>query len=156
MPGDVLLALCIITSTALPAFASEEKDQKGEGSTAEQSLLMETSEDAGGFQTVEEASTLETGEQSLSEGAEDLASAAETGEQSSLSETGKESAAKSAEELPVQEKIKPYGSPWINSNVYGMITEDTPRPGVRDDFYLAVNYDYLSSYFAIKYYPQYE
>ena len=58
----VLLALCIITSTALPAFASEEKDQKGEGSTAEQSLLMETSEDAGGFQTVEEASTLETGE----------------------------------------------------------------------------------------------
>ena len=54
----VLLALCIITSTALPAFASEEKDQKGEGLTAEQSLLMETSEDAGGFQTVEEASTL--------------------------------------------------------------------------------------------------
>ena len=140
----VLLALCIITSTALPAFASEEKDQKGEGSTAEQSLLMETSEDAGGFQTVEEASTLETGEQSLSEGAEDLASVAETGEQSSLAETGKESAAESAEELPVQEKIKPYGSPWINSNVYGMITEDTPRPGVKDDFYLAVNYDYLS------------
>ena len=157
----VLLALCIITSTALPAFASEEKDQKGEGSTAEQSLLMETSEDAGGFQTVEEASTLETGEQSLSEGAEDPASVAETGEQSSLAETGKESAAKTeeqsslaetgkesaaenAEELPVQEKIKPYGSPWINSNVYGMITEDTPRPGVRDDFYLAVNYDYLN------------
>ena len=34
--------------------------------------------------------------------------------------------------------------PWLNSNVIGMVTEDV-QADVQDDFYLAVNHDWLAS-----------
>ena len=38
---------------------------------------------------------------------------------------------------------EPYGAPWLTSIVDGMVTADLPKPELRDDFFLNVNYEWL-------------
>ena len=49
---------------------------------------------------------------------------------------------------PVEENTLPMDpsvlKPWINSTVYGMVTEDN-RPDIKDDLYLYVNHDWAES-----------
>ena len=39
--------------------------------------------------------------------------------------------------------MEPYGEPWLTSIVDGMVTADLPKPDIRDDFFLNVNYEWL-------------
>ena len=41
------------------------------------------------------------------------------------------------------EAVEPYGQPYVTSIVDGMVTADLPKPDLRDDFFLNVNYEWL-------------
>ena len=43
----------------------------------------------------------------------------------------------------VAEVVEPYGEPWLTSIVDGMVTANLPKPDIRDDFFLNVNYEWL-------------
>ena len=47
------------------------------------------------------------------------------------------------EALPAEETAGLFGSPWVNSMVTGNLPETAPEE--KDDFYTAVNYDYLTA-----------
>ena len=41
------------------------------------------------------------------------------------------------------ERAEPYGQPWLTSILNGMVTEGLPKPDLRDDFFLNINYKWL-------------
>ena len=47
------------------------------------------------------------------------------------------------EALPAEETAELFGSPWVNSMVTGNLPETAPEE--KDDFYAAVNYDFLAA-----------
>lgn len=67
----------------------------------------------------------------------------ESTQASSSAETKASEMTKTAETAETKESIRKM-TPWINSNVAGTVTEDD-KAEIKDDFNLAVNYDYLKN-----------
>lgn len=86
-------------------------------------------------QSEETAQSLEISESTVSE---------ESAQGAGEGKTGSSEAA--AREMKETEETKENGgktmTPWLNTNVAGTVTEDT-AVNLKDDFYLAVNYDFL-------------
>ncbi len=129
-----ILSVLLVTSLVLGGCSNGTSGTSDKNSTSEavsEEASTEDAEEEISDDAASSESTDETSEESTEEGSE----AEETAGDSASAEEEEASTDVSSIDTSVM-------TPWINSNILGIVTDDV-NPDLKDDFYLNINHDYL-------------